>query len=122
MKRALAQGAQFLLRYDLAQASYPFTDHVSASWFRLGFPLSYWSDLLETLAVLVALGYGPDSRLAATYRWLLDKQDAEGRWKLENTLNGKMWSDIERKGQPSKWVTLRALRVIKAVEATMVSA
>jgi hypothetical protein len=121
MERALAQGVQFLLRYDLAQANYPFRDHVSANWFKLGFPLSYWSDVLEALTVLAALGYGRDPRLAAAYRWLADKQDAQGRWKLENTLNGKMWSDIERKGQPSKWVTLRALRAIKAVEATAVS-
>jgi hypothetical protein len=42
------------------------------------------------------------------------KQDAEGRWKLEYSYNGKTWVDIERKGQPSKWVTLRALRVLKA--------
>jgi hypothetical protein len=51
--------------------------------------------------------------------WLLaglDKQDAPGRWKLENALNTKMWADIEQKGQPSKWITLRALRVVKAME------
>lgn len=119
VERALAQGAQFLLRYDLAQANYPATERVSAAWFTLGFPLSYWSDVLETLAVLAALGYGGDARLAAAYRWLLGKQDGQGRWRLEHTLNGKVWADIERKGQPSKWVTLRALRVIKAVEAVV---
>jgi hypothetical protein len=35
-------------------------------------------------------------------------------WLLEHTYNGKMWVDIEKKGQPSKWVTLRTLRVLKA--------
>ncbi len=34
---------------------------------------------------------------------------------MEYSYNGKMWADVEVKGQPSKWVTLRALRVIKAV-------
>ena len=43
-----------------------------------------------------------------------NKQDAGGRWPLEYTYNGKTWVDIEKKGQPSKWVTLRALRVLKA--------
>ena len=65
---------------------------------------------------MIALGQGGDPRLAATYRWLLAKQDVQGRWKLENSLNPKMWGDIERQGKPSKWVTLRALRVIKAME------
>jgi hypothetical protein len=115
VQRALERGAQFLLRYDLAKADYPYTGKVSSTWFKLGFPLSYWSDLLETLAVLVALGYGADPRLAEVYHWLLSKQDAQGRWKLENTLNGKLWIDIEQKGKPSKWITLRALRVLKAV-------
>jgi hypothetical protein len=116
VQRALARGATFLLRYDLAKADYPFTEKVSSAWFKLGFPLSYWSDVLETLAALVALGYGRDRRVAKAYRWLLDKQDAPGRWKLENALNTKMWADIEQKGQPSKWITLRALRVVKAME------
>ena len=35
------------------------------------------------------------------------------RWLMANCLNGKMWVDIERKGQPSRWVTLHALRVLR---------
>jgi hypothetical protein len=115
MQRALERGAQFLLRYDLAKAEYPYTGKVSVSWFKLGFPLSYWSDVLETLVVLVALGYASDPHLAGATRWLLSKQDTQGRWKLEHGLNGKMWIDIERQGQPSKWITLRALRVLKVL-------
>ena len=116
--RALERGAQFLLSFNLAQANYPYKNKVSAAWFKLGFPLSYWSDVLETLGVLAALGFGSDARLAGAQRWLLDKQDAQGRWMLENTLNGRMWRSIEVKGKPSKWVTLRALRVLKRAEAT----
>lgn len=48
---------------------------------------------------------------------MLSKQDGEGRWSMKHSLNGKMWSDIEKKGEPSKWVTLRALRVLKAIGA-----
>lgn len=114
VQAALAEGAAFLLDYNLIQADYPYTDKVSSAWFKLGFPLSYWSDVLETLAVLAALGYGQDARLAEVWAWLLGKQDGQGRWKLENTLNGKMWVDIERRGKPSKWITLRVLRALKA--------
>jgi hypothetical protein len=117
IQRAIERGAQFLMRYDLAKADYPYSVKISSAWFKLGFPLSYWSDALETLAALVTLGFGGDPRLGQVYQWLLSKQDAQGRWKLENSLNGKMWVDIEKKGQPSKWVTLRALRVIKMMEA-----
>jgi hypothetical protein len=44
---------------------------------------------------------------------LKNKQDAQGRWIMEYSYNGKTWVDIEEKKQPSKWVALRALRVLK---------
>jgi hypothetical protein len=45
-----------------------------------------------------------------------EKQDAQGRWSLEYDYAGKTWVDFGPKKQPNKWVTLRALRVLKAVE------
>jgi hypothetical protein len=113
VQHATEVGAEFLLSRDPAVADYPYTERVSSTWFKFGFPLSYWSDVLETTAVLVELGYGDDPRLGNALQLILSKQDAQGRWKLENTLNGKMWADIEKKGKASKWVTLRALRVLK---------
>ena len=113
VKRALEVGAEFLLSRDPVVADYPYTKRVSSTWFKLGFPLSYWSDILETTSNLVDLGYGEDLRLTNALESIVSKQDEDGRWKLENSLNGKMWVDIETKGKPSKWVTLRALRVLK---------
>lgn len=37
-----------------------------------------------------------------------------GRWKMADNFNGRFQVDIETKGQPSKWITLNALRVLKA--------
>jgi hypothetical protein len=113
VQRAIEAGGEFLLSRDPAVADYPYTERVSPTWFKFGFPLSYWSDVLETAAVLVELGYGGDARLDHAIQFIQRKQDAQGRWKLENSLNGKMWVDIEKRGKPSKWVTLRALRVLK---------
>ncbi len=113
VERALEAGAGLLLSRDPAVADYPFTVRVSSTWFKLGFPLSYWSDVLETTSNLVRMGLGRDPRVQTAVDWVESKRSADGRWKLENSLNGKMWVDIERKGQPSKWVTLRALRALK---------
>ncbi len=117
--RAIEHGADFLLRFDLVSAAYPIPEggKIGGAWFKLGFPLSYWSDLLELLAALVALGYGADPRLTPLVEWLLSKQDANGCWKLEHHLNPKMWINIGQGGKPSKWITLRALRVLKALDA-----
>jgi hypothetical protein len=113
VQRALEVGAEFLLSRDPVVADYPYTERVSSTWFKLGFPLSYWSDVLETVSNLVGLGYSGDPRVKAGLEWVVGKQDDQGRWNLENSLNGKMWVDIETKGKPSKWVTLRALKVLK---------
>jgi len=116
VQRALEAGADFLLSRDPLEADYPYTQRVSTTWFKLGYPLSYWSDVLETLANLVALGFGGDPRLDRAMRWLLEKQDDQGRWKMQNHPNRKMWIDIEGGGRPSKWITLRALRMLKQAE------
>ena len=115
VKKATAMAAEFLLGRDLAKADYPFTERVSGEWFKFGFPLSYTSDVLEALLALSEAGYGKDQRLKNAIELVLSKRDADERWAMKHSLNGKMWIDIEAKGRPSKWVTLRALQVLKAV-------
>jgi hypothetical protein len=116
INQAIELGKAFLMSRDPAVADYPMTaDKPSRSWFQPGFPIGYVTDFLQNLEVLVVLGLGADPRLRPAIDLLLSKQDAQGRWKMEYTYNGKTWSDIEMKGQPSKWVTLRTLRVLKGV-------
>ena len=118
IQRAIDAGVEFMFSRDLARADYPYQERVSSNWFKFGYPLSYTSDILEALEVLARLGHPPladDPRLASAIEFIRQKaEDSQGRWKLEHTLNGKMWVDIEQKGKPSKWVTLRALRVLRA--------
>lgn len=115
IERAIETGVAFLLGRDPAAADYPmgYTTKPSRSWFRFGYPIGYVTDVLQNLEVLAALGYGADPRLAHGLELLLSKQDDQGRWPMEYSYNGKMWIDVEEKGRPSKWVTLRALRVLK---------
>ncbi|MCB0052744.1 MAG: hypothetical protein KDE24_24740, partial [Caldilinea sp.] len=60
-------------------------------------------------------------RLRPALELLLSKRDKQGRWRMEYSYNGKTWVEIERKGEPSKWVTLRAVRVLKRCELSPVS-
>jgi hypothetical protein len=80
-------------------------------WKRFGFPLFYQSDALEVLDTLTRLGVH-DERMRDAVDLVLKAQGPDGCWLLENTFNGKMWVDIEEKGLPSKWITLRALRAL----------
>jgi hypothetical protein len=115
LQRAIDTGLEFLLSKDPAVADYPmgYATKPSRSWFSFGFPLFYVTDVLQNLEVLTSFGYGTDPRLAAAMDLVLGKQDEQGRWRMEYTYNGKTWVDIEEKGQQSKWVTLRALKVLR---------
>jgi len=46
-----------------------------------------------------------------------EKQDNDGRWMLDYDYTGKTWANFGPKKQPNKWVTLRALRALKAAGA-----
>ncbi|MEZ4670492.1 MAG: nitrogen fixation protein NifH [Anaerolineae bacterium] len=117
IKRAIKQGIDFLLGIDPATAEYPTPNGAkpNRAWWKFGFPVFYVTDLLQNVEALVALGYGHDKRLANALDFIRGKQDAEGRWPLEYDYAGKTWLDFGVKKQPNKWVTLRALRVLKAV-------
>jgi hypothetical protein len=109
--RAIEIGVLFLLSHDLVQASFPTSGKVSPYWLQFGFPLGYPSDLLELLYVLLSAG-AKSPRVPPAIAKVLAKQDDQGRWALEHTPRN-MWASFGRRGQPSKWVTLRALRVLK---------
>ncbi|MFW9793537.1 MAG: hypothetical protein ACFFEE_04490 [Candidatus Thorarchaeota archaeon] len=83
-----------------------------AGWKRFGFPLFYQSDVLEVLDVLTKLSV-KNERMQEAIDLVLKNQGKDGRWLLKNTYNGKMFCDIEEKNKPSKWITLRAARVLK---------
>lgn len=116
IQRAICQGIDFLLGVDPATAAYPtgYISKPSGNWYKFGFPVFYITDLLELAQALVNLGLGSDPRLKNTFDLIRNKQDAQGRWALEYGYAGKTWLDWGAKKQPNKWVTLRALRVLKA--------
>jgi hypothetical protein len=118
VERAIQQGGAFLFSCDPATAAYPAgwgNVQPSPSWFKLGFPLGFVADVLQNVAVLCELGFAKDARLEGAVAWLLSQQEPSGRWRNQSASNGKTWVDIDEQGQLSKWVTLRACSVLKAV-------
>jgi len=119
IEAAIERGVQFLFSVDPAGAAYPHGEapRPSRNWWKFGFPVFYVTDLLQLVEALVALGYGNDPRLAGALEIIRGKADESGRWTLEYDYAGKTWIDVGAKKQPNKWVTLRALRVLKQVAA-----
>jgi hypothetical protein len=119
VNRAIKTGVDFLLGKDPARAEYPLGfgsgGKPSGNWWKFGFPNFYVADILQIAEALARLGYGKDPRLANALKLIREKQDSQGRWPLEYDYTGKTWVDFGPKKQPNKWVTLRALRVLKMV-------
>jgi hypothetical protein len=113
VQRTLDDGVAFMLAHHVHKRSHDLARDSKPGWKRFGFPLMYQTDVLEILGILARLGRGGDEGGRFARALVASKQDAQGRWKLENTLNGRFIIDIETKGQPSRWITLRALQALK---------
>jgi hypothetical protein len=117
IKRAIKHGTDFFFSIDPATAAYPsgYAEKPSGNWWKFGFPVFYVTDLLQLAEAFVSLGNGRDKQLRSTIEIIRQKQNEHGQWLLEYDYTGKTWIDFGKKKQPNKWVTLRALRVLKAI-------
>jgi hypothetical protein len=85
-----------------------------AAWTRFAFPTWWHYDVLRGLEYLRRADVAPDKRLAEAIGLVASKRDADGRWPLENRYSGRMPVETdEGEGRPSRWNTLRALRVLR---------
>jgi hypothetical protein len=84
-----------------------------AAWTRFAFPAWWHYDVLRGLDYLRSAGVTPDARVAEAVDLVASKRHADGRWRVETRYPGVMPVEIEAaEGQPSRWITLRALRVL----------
>lgn len=91
------------------------TGEVTApDWLRFSFPNAWHYDVLRGLDYLRSAGVRPDQRVAEAVALVESKRDADGRWPLEHAHHDELLVDLgEREGEPSRWITLRALRVLR---------
>jgi len=86
---------------------------IDPSWLQFSFPTWYFYDILRGLDHLREAGGKPDERVAEAITVVEGNRDSDGRWPLQNVHEGKI--DIQMddgEGQPSRWNTLRAMRVL----------
>ena len=114
IKNTIKKGAEYILKHHIYKRSHNLNLISKPEWIQLGFPLIWKTDILEILEILTKLGYR-DKRMQEALDLLISKQDDQGKWKLESTFNGRVLVNIEKKGKPSKWVTLNAIKVLKRI-------
>ena len=134
IKYSAERGAEFYLERKLFREG----PRKYSPWFRFHYPIHYYYDMLVGLEVLTSLGYGDDPRMKYALEFLRKKRTPDGKWLLdaihpdlsadhpvEDYSSSPPWEPfpaipwgLEEVGKPSKNITLRALRVLKRVEAT----
>ncbi len=86
---------------------------IDPTWLQFSFPNWWHYDVLRGLDYLRRAGAKPDQRAAEAIALVESKRGTDGRWLLDHQHPGKMPVDLgEGEGQPSRWNTLRALRVL----------
>jgi len=85
----------------------------STSFTRFAFPTWWHYDVLRGLEYLRRANVVPNERVAEAIDLVVSKRDGDGRWSLETRYPGDMPVEMDDgEGQPSRWITLRALRVL----------
>ncbi len=106
------RGEEYLLERKLLRRKST-GEIVNAQWLQFSFPVRWHYDVLRALEYFRLAGGAPDARVAEAIDLLRSKQHEEGTWRLENTHPGKVHFALEAgDNRPSRWNTLRALRVL----------
>src|SRR5713101_813215 len=90
-----------------------------AAWTQFSYPTYWHYDVLRGLDYLRAAGATQDESVAEAVDLVESKRDADGRWPIENPHPGQLHFALdEGQGRPSRWNTLRAMRVLRWYEQT----
>ncbi|HET9950825.1 MAG TPA: hypothetical protein VFS09_03410 [Candidatus Eisenbacteria bacterium] len=109
---ARRRGEEYLLERKLVRRKST-GEVIDPAWLQFSFPTRWHYDVLRALDYFRAVGDAPDPRVVEAIDLLRSKRLPDGTWPLENTRRGKIHFALEEgDGRPSRWNTLRALRVL----------
>jgi hypothetical protein len=111
VRTAQHRGREFLLVHRLFR-SHRTGEVIKPIFLRFSFPPRWHYDILRALDYFQAVSAPRDPRLADAIDIVRSTRLADGRWELQNIYKGKTYFALERLGAPSRWNTLRALRVL----------
>ena len=111
-RAAQRRGREFLLAHRLFR-SHRTGAVIKPELLRFAFPARWHYDVLRALDYFRSADAPRDERLAEAIEMVRARRGVDGRWPLEYVYKGKTFFQLERQGKPSRWNTLRALRVLK---------
>jgi hypothetical protein len=111
VRRTQRRGRDFLLAHRLFR-SHRTGEIIRPEFTRFSFPPRWHYDILRALDYFQAADAPRDRQLEEAID-IVRSQSEDGRWPLQHSYKGKTYFELERVGSPSRWNTLRALRVLK---------
>ena len=109
---ARRRGEEYLLERKLFRRKST-GEIINPAWLQFSFPSRWHYDVLRALEYFRSARNVPDSRMNEAIDLLRSKQQSDGTWLLENTHPGKVHFTLEDgDSRPSRWNTLRTLRVL----------
>ncbi|MEJ2012601.1 MAG: hypothetical protein P8X64_10320 [Anaerolineales bacterium] len=112
LKAAAAAGREFLLLHRLYLSDRT-GEVIDPKYLMLSFPGRWRYDILRALEYFRDASIVWDERMRPALEVLLKKRRRDGRWPLQARHPGQTHFEMEKPGQPSRWNTLRALRVLR---------
>jgi hypothetical protein len=117
VRAARHSGEEYLLERSLLRRKTT-GELVDAGYLDIAFPYYWRYDVLRVLDYFRRAGAAPDPRMAEAVEIVRSKRQPDGRWLLDRIHPGRVHFDIETPvGAPSRWNTLRALRVLAWYDA-----
>ena len=112
VRAARLRGQKYLLERRLFRRKST-GEIIDQDWLRFAFPTWHYYDVLRGLDYLRASASDPDPRIVEAVEVVERNRTSDGRWPLQRVHEGGAHLDLdEGEGKPSRWNTLRALRVL----------
>jgi hypothetical protein len=105
------EAIEFLLIHNLYQ-SHRTHKTIDERMLRLSFPCRWRYDILRCLDYFQDAKVSYDLRMKSALDIIVQKQQKDGKWPVQEKHSGKVHFDMEKTGTSSRWNTLRCLRVI----------
>lgn len=112
LQSAEGESREFLLQHKLFRSDRTGLI-IDKKMLMLSYPSRWRYDILRALDYFRLAEFAYDSRMNDAIEVLLKKRRPDRKWPLQAKHPGKTHFDMEQTGKPSRWNTLRALRVLK---------
>jgi hypothetical protein len=118
VQKVLRESEEFILLHRFYKSDHS-GEIIKKSFLQFTHPSGWYYNILRALEYFADNQRAYDPRMKDALEYLISKQSSDGRWRLNAYPAGQYHVKMERAGQPSRWITLKALKVLRAYETSL---